>query len=148
MFPTIRTFVLFSLENGLLNYFRGEILWSQFCSLCLIWAELFTRIFIHTWKSPVLDASGHWFGKQALSSLQYWQTGFQHIVLKWSQAPFSHNGHKSAGKMTLKLSEKIHRISICHYLTQLGSLPTLVSNKLTNCCLIDFHRLWWQWTWS
>ena len=26
-------------------------------------------------------------------------------------------------------------------LSQLVSLPTLVSNKLTNCCLIDFDRL-------
>ena len=66
------------------------------------------------------------------------------IVLQGSQAPFSHNGHKSAGKMTLKSSEKINRISICYYLSQLGSLPFLVSNKLTNCCLIDFDRLW-QW---
>ena len=46
--------------------------------------------------------------------------------------PFFHNVHKSAGKMTLKSSEKINRISICYYLSQLGSLPTLVSNKLTN----------------
>ena len=61
--------------------------------------------------------------------------------------PFFHNVHKSAGKMTLKSSEKINRISICYYLSQLGSLPTLVSNKLTNCCLIDFDRLWWQWSW-
>ena len=29
MFPTILTFVLFSLENGLFNYFRVEILWSR-----------------------------------------------------------------------------------------------------------------------
>ena len=60
------------------------------------------------------------------------------IVLQGSQAPFSHNGYKSVCKMTLKLSEKIHSISICYYLTQLESLPTLVSNKLTNCSLIDF----------
>ena len=147
IFPTTLTFVLFSLENGLLNYFRVEILWSQFCSLCLIWGELFTRIFIHTWKSAVLDASGHWFGKQALSALQYWQTGFQHCAAR-EAGPFFRNGHKSAGKMTLKSSEKINRMSICYFLSQLGYVPTLVSNNLTNCCLIDFDRLWWQWAWS
>ena len=29
IFPTILTFVLFSLENGLLNYFRVEIQWQN-----------------------------------------------------------------------------------------------------------------------
>ena len=61
------------------------------------------------------------------------------IVLQGGQVPFSHNVHKSAGKMTLKLSAKIHRISICYYLTQLESLSTLVSNKSASMIRVKSH---------
>ena len=47
------------------------------------------------------------------------------LMLQKGELPYS-------WQITLKPSEKIHRISICYYRTQLGSLPTFVINKLTN----------------